>query len=548
DGRRPARTAPHPAGVPQPGAVEPPGPGGARGGGAGCLRGHADQRGRAGPTERADHPVLRDQGSREPARRTRHGGDVLLSALSAAAVDQAAADGGRHARGDHQGHAGSDRRRARATRGAGARGLAARARPTPAPQQGRAAARQVRPRPHRLDRARRRARPRESQLLAAHPRRARRRAARRDGPPARPSRTRRYGRRGGGAPGDRETPAARGRVEARAETPSTGSPHGWFADSPRARRRGRAVDGGGLQRARLPQEPDAQRLQADRRPAEAASRPDPQSRERGAGGDGLREVDARGGDSGAQPGGEGERGRPRGDQADQPGGERPVVGAAAPDGGGGAVSAAQGDGERRPTAGGAHLHGEQGGLRAPALQRHGHAVQHQAAAVSHQPRRRGRPGAARRPVGDRGTGRPGRAAGRPVDEAEAVSGETALNLFQQQEANRRRTALLVIGFVVFFAWLGFGGDYIYHSYTPAVLADRHGHVDRVPAAPGVGGARHGAGMPDADARALAGPRARPLGVGASFPAPLAGRVGGGGGGGRGGGRGGGGGGGRRGRR
>jgi len=46
-----------------------------------------------------------------------------------------------------------------------------------------------------------------------------------------------------------------------------------------------------------------------------------------------------------------------------------------------------------------------------------------------------------------------------------VSDETSLTLFQQQEANRRRTALLVIGFVVFFAWLGFGGDYIYYLYT-----------------------------------------------------------------------------------
>src|SRR5436190_19630571 len=35
------------------------------------------------------------------------------------------------------------------------------------------------------------------------------------------------------------------------------------------------------------------------------------------------------------------------------------------------------------------------------------------------------------------------------------------NLFQQQEANRRRTKWLVIGFVLFFAWLGFGGDYIW---------------------------------------------------------------------------------------
>jgi heat shock protein HtpX len=35
------------------------------------------------------------------------------------------------------------------------------------------------------------------------------------------------------------------------------------------------------------------------------------------------------------------------------------------------------------------------------------------------------------------------------------------NLFQQQEANRRRTTWLVIGFILFFAWLGFGGDYIW---------------------------------------------------------------------------------------
>ena len=46
-----------------------------------------------------------------------------------------------------------------------------------------------------------------------------------------------------------------------------------------------------------------------------------------------------------------------------------------------------------------------------------------------------------------------------------MSDATSLNLFQQQEANRRRTAILVVGFVVFFAWLGFGGDYIYYLYT-----------------------------------------------------------------------------------
>jgi heat shock protein HtpX len=40
------------------------------------------------------------------------------------------------------------------------------------------------------------------------------------------------------------------------------------------------------------------------------------------------------------------------------------------------------------------------------------------------------------------------------------------NLFQQQEANRRRTTWLVIGFVLFFAWLGFGGDYIWALSSP----------------------------------------------------------------------------------
>ncbi|OLB11220.1 MAG: hypothetical protein AUH07_09880 [Gemmatimonadetes bacterium 13_2_20CM_70_9] len=49
-------------------------------------------------------------------------------------------------------------------------------------------------------------------------------------------------------------------------------------------------------------------------------------------------------------------------------------------------------------------------------------------------------------------------------------------MFQQQEANRRRTALLVIGFVVFFAWLGFGGDYIYHLYTLAEPPTAYHHT------------------------------------------------------------------------
>ncbi len=35
---------------------------------------------------------------------------------------------------------------------------------------------------------------------------------------------------------------------------------------------------------------------------------------------------------------------------------------------------------------------------------------------------------------------------------------TARNLFAQQQSNRRRSALLIAGFLVFFAWVGFGGD------------------------------------------------------------------------------------------
>ena len=40
-----------------------------------------------------------------------------------------------------------------------------------------------------------------------------------------------------------------------------------------------------------------------------------------------------------------------------------------------------------------------------------------------------------------------------------------VNLFAQQEANRRRSRWLVVAFVLFFAWLGFGGDWIYWQFT-----------------------------------------------------------------------------------
>jgi heat shock protein HtpX len=56
------------------------------------------------------------------------------------------------------------------------------------------------------------------------------------------------------------------------------------------------------------------------------------------------------------------------------------------------------------------------------------------------------------------------------------------NLFAQQQANRRRSTLLTIGFILFFAWVGFGGDlalylatadapsHSYHHFFPVIGA------------------------------------------------------------------------------
>jgi heat shock protein HtpX len=56
-----------------------------------------------------------------------------------------------------------------------------------------------------------------------------------------------------------------------------------------------------------------------------------------------------------------------------------------------------------------------------------------------------------------------------------VSAAETQNLFQQQEANRRRTTWLVIGFVLFFAWLGFGGDVILARYTADAAPGAYRH-------------------------------------------------------------------------
>ena len=50
------------------------------------------------------------------------------------------------------------------------------------------------------------------------------------------------------------------------------------------------------------------------------------------------------------------------------------------------------------------------------------------------------------------------------------------NLFAQQEANRRRSTWLVVGFIVFFAWVGFGGDLAFGLLTADAPAGSYHHV------------------------------------------------------------------------
>ena len=115
------------------------------------------------------------------------------------------------------------------------------------------------------------------------------------------------------------------------------------------------------------------------------------------------------------------------------------------------------------------------GLRAAALQRRGDPVQHQAVPVSDQPGRRAGP-RRRRSCGRSTTPRsePCRlwtwASGRPTARV------TGTNLFDQQAQNRRRSALLIAGFVLFFAWIGFGGDLSWYLATEHLPPGHYHHV------------------------------------------------------------------------
>lgn len=52
----------------------------------------------------------------------------------------------------------------------------------------------------------------------------------------------------------------------------------------------------------------------------------------------------------------------------------------------------------------------------------------------------------------------------------------ARDLFAQQESNRRKSSWLLIGFIFFFAWVGFGGDVALYFATGDALDGRYHHV------------------------------------------------------------------------
>jgi heat shock protein HtpX len=53
---------------------------------------------------------------------------------------------------------------------------------------------------------------------------------------------------------------------------------------------------------------------------------------------------------------------------------------------------------------------------------------------------------------------------------------TEANLFAQQQANKRKSAWLVVGFVLFFAWIGFGGDLAWYLNTRALPPEHYHHI------------------------------------------------------------------------
>jgi heat shock protein HtpX len=56
------------------------------------------------------------------------------------------------------------------------------------------------------------------------------------------------------------------------------------------------------------------------------------------------------------------------------------------------------------------------------------------------------------------------------------SSHDAADLFSQQASNRRRSTILILGFIAFFAWLGFGGDWLLWQLTQQAPPDAYRHV------------------------------------------------------------------------
>jgi heat shock protein HtpX len=53
---------------------------------------------------------------------------------------------------------------------------------------------------------------------------------------------------------------------------------------------------------------------------------------------------------------------------------------------------------------------------------------------------------------------------------------TSANLFEQQRQNRRRSAILVAVFILFFAWIGFGADWILYLQSAGAEPGQYRHV------------------------------------------------------------------------
>ena len=50
------------------------------------------------------------------------------------------------------------------------------------------------------------------------------------------------------------------------------------------------------------------------------------------------------------------------------------------------------------------------------------------------------------------------------------------NLFEQQRLNRRRSTIVVTIFLLFFAWIGFGGDLAFYLLTAELDPEQYHHT------------------------------------------------------------------------